>query len=108
MSTSILYHASNLKGIEFESANYLGNAIIFSAAMTDKFTKCPVCGCRYATYKGNKTRWLKIGPLGRKQALLKLLLHRLQCIDCKKNLVAEITIYGRQTSLYPVLCPDCS
>lgn len=84
MSTSILYHAFNLKGIEFESANYLGNAIIFSAAMTDKFTKCPSCGCRYANYKGNKTRWFKMGPLGRKQALLKLLLHRLQCMDCHK------------------------
>jgi len=84
MSTSILYHAFNLKGIEFKSANYLGNAIIFSATMTDKFIKCPVCGCRYANYKGNKTRWLKMGPLGRKQALLKLSLHRLQCMDCKK------------------------
>ncbi|MFO7761958.1 MAG: hypothetical protein ACQES8_03555 [Thermodesulfobacteriota bacterium] len=51
MSTSILYHAFNLKGIEFQSADYLGK-------------------CHYV--------------LGRKQALLKLLLHRLQCMDCQK------------------------
>jgi len=39
MSTSILYHAFNLKGVEFESTEFLGNAIIFSVVMTDKLIK---------------------------------------------------------------------
>lgn len=82
MSTSILYHAFNLKGVEFESVKFLGNAIIFSAAMTDKLTKCPGCGCRHTIYKGQKTRWFRMGPLGRKQSFLKLLVHRQQCIEC--------------------------
>lgn len=84
MSTSLLYHAFNLKGVEFESAQFLGNAIIFSVKMNDKFIKCPDCGGSHAIYKGQKTRWLRMSPLGRKQSVLKLLLHRLQCIECKK------------------------
>ncbi len=84
MSTSILYHAFNLQGIEYRATQFLGNTIIFSVEMTDKFTKCPACGCRHTIFKGQKTRWFKMGPLGRKQSLLKLLLHRLQCIDCQK------------------------
>ena len=83
MSTSILYHAFNLKGIEHVSTRFLGNAIIFSAEMTDSFTKCPRCGCRCSTYKGQKTRWFKMGPLGRKQSLLELQLHRLKCVKCE-------------------------
>lgn len=84
MSTSILYHAFNLQGIEYRATKFLGNSIIFSAEMTDKFNKCPGCGCRHANYKGQKIRWFKMGPLGRKRSLLKLLLHRLQCIECQK------------------------
>ncbi len=84
MSTSLLYHAFNLKGIEYHSTHFLGNAVIFSAEMTDKFTKCPGCGCRHAIYKGQKTRWFRMSPMGRKQSILKLLLHRLQCSNCQK------------------------
>jgi transposase len=84
MSTSILYHAFNLKGVEFESTKFLGNAIIFSAAMTAKLTKCPDCGCRHAISKGQKTRLFRMGPLGRRQSILKLLFRRLQCRECNK------------------------
>ncbi|MFW8602563.1 helix-turn-helix domain-containing protein, partial [Desulfobacterota bacterium M19] len=84
MSTSILYHAFNLRGIEYHSTQFLGNAVIFSAEMTEKFIKCPCCGCRYTIFKGQKTRLFRMGTFGRKQSLLKLLLHRLQCIECEK------------------------
>ena len=84
MSTSLLYHAFNLKGVEFESTEFLGSAIIFSVAMTDKLRKCPGCGCRHVIFKGQKTRCFRMGPLGRKQAILKLLFHRLQCSECNK------------------------
>lgn len=84
MSTSILYHAFNLRGIEHKSTQFTGNTIIFSAEMTDKFSRCPNCGCRQTNQKGQKTRWFQMGSLGRKQAVLQLLLHRLQCIHCEK------------------------
>lgn len=37
MSTSLLYHAFNIQGVECHSTKYLGNSIIFSAEITDKF-----------------------------------------------------------------------
>ena len=84
MSTSLLYHAFNLKGVEYQSTHYLGNAVILAANMTDKLIKCPQCGCHQAVFKGRKTRWFRMSPVGRKQSLLKLFLHRLKCIECNK------------------------
>ncbi len=54
MSISILYHAFNIKGVTIESAQLIGNAVIFSAEMTDKYTTCHYCGGRHANYKGQK------------------------------------------------------
>ena len=82
MSTSLLYHAFNVKGAEYRSTSYLGNSIIFHADMTDKFTNCPQCGCWQTIFKGQKTRLFKMGPSGRKQALLQLRFHRLGCVEC--------------------------
>jgi transposase len=85
MSISILYHAFNIKGVKIEKAQYKGNAIIFSAEMTGKYTTCANCRCRHANYKGQKTRTFRMGPFGRKQSFLNLRLHRLQCCDCNKK-----------------------
>ena len=82
MSTSLLYHAFNLKGVTYRSTNFVGNSIILSFEMTDKFIKCLHCGGRHTTFKGQKTRLFKMGPFGRKQGLLQLQLHRLECIEC--------------------------
>ena len=82
MSTSLLYHAFNIKGVEYRSTDFLGNAIIFCAEMTDKFITCPCCKNRRAIFKGQKTRSFKMGPLGRKHAILHVLLHRLKCVEC--------------------------
>lgn len=82
MSTSLLYHVFNVKGVEYRSTKFVGSAVIFSVEMTDKFIQCPQCGSRLNIFKGQKSRWLKMGPLGRKQSLLKLQTHRLKCVEC--------------------------
>ena len=83
MSTSILYHAFGLKGIEYHSTRYIGNFVIFSAEMnTRKFT-CPKCRGDQIIYKGSKHRWLRMPPIGRKLCVLDLLLHRVQCCLCR-------------------------
>jgi transposase len=82
MSTSILYHAFGLKGIRYSSTHYNGDALIFRAEMTDALIQCPQCGCRKATMKGRKTRWLFMSPIGRKKCMLVLDYHRLRCADC--------------------------
>ena len=82
MSTSLLYHAFNLKGVTYRSVNFVGNSIILTFEMTNNFIKCPQCGGRHTIFKGQKTRLFKMGPFGRKQALLQLHFHRLECIEC--------------------------
>jgi transposase len=82
MSTSVLYHAFGLKGINCQSTQYLSDSVIFNAEMTEQFIRCPKCGCRRATRKGQKTRWFVMSPMGRKKCYLVLNLHRLQCEGC--------------------------
>lgn len=50
--------------------------------MTNKFITCPCCKNRRVIFKGQKTRSFKMGPLGRKQAILHVLPHRLKCVEC--------------------------
>ena len=82
MSTSILYHAFGLRGIHYESTHYFGDCILIEARMTDQQVKCPMCGNRRASFKGQKRRLLRMGHMGRKRCLLSLLLHRLKCQGC--------------------------
>lgn len=82
MSTSVLYHAFGLKGIRYQSTHYRSDAVIFQAEMTDDLIRCPKCDCGKATYRGRKTRWFFMSPVGRKKCILVLHFHRLKCVDC--------------------------
>ena len=39
MSTSILYHAFGLKGIEYKSTHFIADRIVISAEMKDQWVK---------------------------------------------------------------------
>ena len=82
MSTSILYHAFRLKGIEYRATHFVADRIIFRAEMNDQWVRCPQCGCRYTSFKGQKRRWFFMSPIGRKKCMLELVLHRLKCRGC--------------------------
>lgn len=81
MSTSILFHAFNLKGIKHTSTIFSGDTIIFRAEM-DCSIKCPNCGKRHTINRGQKTRDFIMPPIGRKKCLLNLTLHRQECKEC--------------------------
>jgi len=82
MSQSILYHAFGIKGVTYRSTNYLGNGVIFNVETTSRHVPCHVCGYRSCIFKGQKEKYLRMPPIGRKQALLKVRMHRLQCKSC--------------------------
>ncbi len=82
MSTSILYHAFGLKGIEYKATHFVADRIIFSAEMNDQWVRCPLCGCRDTSFKGQKRRWFYMSPIGRKRCILELVVHRLKCRMC--------------------------
>ena len=82
MSTSILYHVFGLKGITYQSGSYKGPWVVFRARLKDHFHRCPKCGSRDVVFKGNKTRHLILGVIGRKHCQLALDIHRIQCKSC--------------------------
>ncbi len=83
MSKSVLYHAFGIKGVIYQSAYFLGNTVFFRVEATDRHIRSPACGHRYSTFKGQKVRRLRMPPIGRKQAVLELTMHRLQCGQCE-------------------------
>ncbi len=82
MSTSLLYHAFNIKGVEYRATKYVGNRIIFKAEMNNSLKKCPLCEKSHMIFKGQRTRSLHLPPVGRKRCLLEIVLHRLYCKSC--------------------------
>jgi transposase len=82
MSQSILYHAFGIKGVTYRSIEYLGNSIIFNVETTNHHVQCCDCGHRDCIFKGQKVKILRMSPIGRKQALLRVTMHRLQCKSC--------------------------
>jgi transposase len=85
MSTSILYHAFGLKGIHYESTQYIQDSIVIGARLSRVTIKCPHCGSREATFKDQKRRLLRMSPMGRKRCFLDLLVHRLECRQCGRR-----------------------
>lgn len=84
MSQSILYHAFGIKGVTYRSIDYLGNSIIFNVETTNRHVLCSSCGNRDCIFKGQKVKHLRMPPIGRKHALLRMTMHRLQCKSCSK------------------------
>jgi transposase len=83
MSASILYHAFNIKNVKYKGIEYSAEGIILKAEMS-RYIRCPGCGDRYSTFKGQKTRRLRMSPMGRKRCYLDLVVHRVRCRKCGK------------------------
>ena len=82
MSQSLLYHAFGIKDVSYRSTHVLGNALVFSVETTNRHVVWQTCGHRYCQFKGQAIRWFRMAPVGRKQALLQVTMHRLQCARC--------------------------
>lgn len=82
MSTSLLYHAFNLKGVKYHSTRYAGNELIFKAEVNDSVKTCIHCHSNLVIFKGAKTRFFNLPPMGRKRCMLELIMHRLCCKNC--------------------------
>lgn len=82
MSTSLLYHAFNIKEVEYRATKYIGNNVIFKAEVSESIKLCSFCQSTDVIFKGKKTRFLHLPPTGRKRCFLELLMHRLCCKNC--------------------------
>lgn len=82
MSTSILYHAYGIKGIQYKSTHYENGSIIFSAEMDHQKISCQKCCHHNSHFKSQKIRRFKMTPVGSKKCYLDVVLHRLKCLSC--------------------------
>jgi transposase-like protein len=75
MSTSNLYHAFGIKGVQYKSTRYEKKSIIYSAEMVYQKIPCPKCSGKNSHFKGQKKRRFRMTPVGSKKCFLDVLLH---------------------------------
>ncbi len=83
MSTSILYHAYAIKGVQYKSTQFEKGEVIYKVEMASQKIPCPKCSCCRTSFKGQKTRIFKMIPFGQKKCSLEVQLHRLECSECQ-------------------------
>jgi transposase len=82
MSQSILYQCFGIKGVTYRSTNFIGNAVIINVETKNRYVPCNSCSHKDSNFKGQKLRRFKMPPIGRKQAVIQVTMHRLQCKKC--------------------------
>lgn len=82
MSTSLLYHAYNIRGVEYQATRYIGNRIFLRAEVRQDHKFCANCESKDVIFKGRKKRFFHMPPLGRKRCMLELVMHRFCCKRC--------------------------
>jgi transposase len=82
MFTSLLYHTNQIEDVQVLKHEYGQDKVLVEAVLVPKKIPCPCCGANDLISKGLKIRRLRMAPLGDKMAILKLRIHRLQCVNC--------------------------
>lgn len=83
MSTSLLYHALNIVGYRYRSAEYVGNEIVFTIEQDPSTLRCPCCGSRSISKRGATWRRFLAPRWAFKRMVIKLAVQRVQCRVCK-------------------------
>ena len=82
MSTSMLFHALNIRDFHYCNTKYVKNNIIF--LIKPHKVRCSVCKSTNVVSKGGKKkRKLKAGRIGRKQIILETEIHKVERKDCQ-------------------------
>lgn len=85
MSTSLLYHAYGINGVQYQSTKFENGTVTIHAEMTKQHSQCSHCGCLHTNFKGQKRRLFKMIPFGGKKCYLDLILHRIECPQCARK-----------------------
>ncbi len=84
MLASLLYHTNQITDIQVKNVEYLQDKIIFHVTYKPKKILCPCCEHAEYSLKGNKTRKIRMAPLGDKSSFLQVKLSRLKCLNCSQ------------------------
>lgn len=89
MSTSLLYHTSNIRDYQYISTQYIKGSIVWN--IISKNFRCNHCCSSRVSVCLLKKRLISAGKISRKNLLLKVSMHRMYCNDCKKTSIENIS-----------------
>jgi len=93
MSISILYHAFGIKDYDLIKTEFKGGKVVFHLEKKRMKQSCPHCGNVYdIIYKGQVHREIKTIPIGFKEVVLSLHLHRIHCKKCGKTQLEKLLV----------------
>ena len=84
MSTSLLFHSFGIREVKVQRTEFTGGKIVYHAVVKSRLLRCPCCRSREVIRFGNKIRSIRLLPIGRRPALLKLKTYRVKCENCGK------------------------
>jgi len=82
MSTSFLYHAFGIRGYQYVRTEYPDGQVIFTIAQDPRDCRCPACGSREVTHRGDVERRFRSLPIGRRATAVVLAIPRVECRAC--------------------------
>ena len=90
MSTSLLYHAFDIRGYDYLSTAYEGGQVRFTIGQRPHTRRCPVCGSRNVAPRGHQQRTFRTVPIGRKPVTITLAIPRVACPNC--DLIRQVPL----------------
>ena len=85
MSESLLRNAFDVDGVKHIDTRFEGDTFFFDVEAIVQDVECPECGGRIVTFKGKKTRALRLPPFASKRAWLNVTMQRVRCEHCGKH-----------------------
>jgi transposase len=82
MSTDLLYHGFGIHGYEHVSSTFEDNEITLTIRHKRASLRCSACRCWNVVLHGQKQRWFRTIPLGRKPVWLDVAIPRVECRKC--------------------------
>jgi transposase len=82
MSTSLLYHASGLRGSEHTRTDSHGGPATFTIHQDPRTCRCSACGARHLVPRGRVVRRSRSRPIGRRPTVVVRPIPRVECLAC--------------------------
>ena len=82
MSTSLLYHAFQIRGYRYAKTEYRDGGVTFHVHIPDDAIRCPQCQSRNVIRRGVRVRRFRSLPIGSRRTEIAFRSHRVACRDC--------------------------
>jgi len=82
MSTSLLYHAFQVRGYRYVKTEYVGGEVVFTIEQSRESYRCPACGSADVIGRGQNCRRFRTVSIGGKPVYLLLAVPRVECHGC--------------------------